>query len=106
MTLLIVVAVAAPMLGVVNDGDVPKTRFPVPVVLVTADLKFVLDGVAKKVATPESNPVMPETGTLEAYSASYTWPAPPLNKDDVGIKLPDPSLSIFKAFDAVPAFCA
>ena len=44
---------------VVKSGDVPNTRAPVPVSPVTAVAKLVLDGVARKVATPEPRPETP-----------------------------------------------
>jgi len=49
----------AVIVGVVSVGLVPNTNAPVPVSPVTAEAKFALDGVAKKVATPLPNPLMP-----------------------------------------------
>jgi hypothetical protein len=46
--------------GVAIVGLVPNTNAPVPVSPVTAAAKFVLDGVAKKVATFAPNPLMPD----------------------------------------------
>lgn len=66
VTLLIVVAVAAPRTGVTNVGDVANTRAPVPVSSVTAAIKLALDGVARKVATPVPKPVIPVTGIAVA----------------------------------------
>jgi hypothetical protein len=67
-TLLILVAEAAPREGVVNDGEVPNTKAPEPVSPVTADARFALVGVPKKVATsvPKAdNPVPPfATGSI------------------------------------------
>ena len=57
--MLILVAVAAPREGVVNDGEVPKTRAPEPVSSVIDVAKFELDGVPKKVATPVPKPLTP-----------------------------------------------
>jgi hypothetical protein len=45
--------------AVANVGLVLNTNAPVPVSSVTADAKFALDGVAKKVATPLPNPLIP-----------------------------------------------
>lgn len=54
------VPVAAPILGVVNVGLVPKTKAPVPVfVREIADARFVLVGVARNVATPVPSPLTP-----------------------------------------------
>ena len=49
-----------PSAGVINVGLVPNTNAPVPVSPVTAEAKFALDGVAKNVATPLPNPLMPD----------------------------------------------
>lgn len=46
--------------GVASVGLVPNTNAPVPVSPVTAEAKFALDGVAKNVATPLPNPLMPD----------------------------------------------
>lgn len=56
----ILVALAAPSVGVTNVGDVPKTNAPLPVSFVTAAARLALDGVAKKVATPAASPLTPE----------------------------------------------
>lgn len=53
------VKVAAPKVGVVSDGDVANTAFPVPVDVVNADSRFALEGVARNVATPVPNPLTP-----------------------------------------------
>ena len=45
--------------GVVRVGEVPNTNEPVPVVLVTADLKLSALGVARNVATPVPRPDIP-----------------------------------------------
>jgi len=52
-------AVAAPILGVVRVGLVANTNEPLPVSSVTAEARFALDGVARKVATPVPNPETP-----------------------------------------------
>mgnify|MGYP003704582195 CR=1 FL=1 len=44
---------------VVNVGDVPNTFTPVPVLSVSAEAKFALEGVARKVATPVPSPLTP-----------------------------------------------
>ncbi len=52
-----------PSAGVTNVGLVAKTRAPDPVSSDTAAAKFDDDGVAKNVATPEPNPLIPvDTG--------------------------------------------
>jgi hypothetical protein len=45
--------------GVARVGEVPKTNAPLPVSPVTADARFALEGVARKVATPEPKPLTP-----------------------------------------------
>ena len=51
------------IVGVEMFGDVPKTNSPVPVSFVTAVARLALFGVAKNVATPVPNPVIPvDTG--------------------------------------------
>lgn len=54
------VAVAAPSTGVTKVGDVEKTRFPLPVSLVTVAARLALVGVARKVAIPVARPEMPD----------------------------------------------
>ncbi len=58
-TLLILVAVATPKVGVVKLGDVAKTNAPEPVSSVTAEAKLEDDGVAKNVATLAAKPETP-----------------------------------------------
>ena len=53
------VAEATPRLGVVKDGDVAKTKAPLPVSSVTAAAKLAEDGVAKNVATLAARPDTP-----------------------------------------------
>jgi hypothetical protein len=48
-----------PRAGVTNVGEVAKTKEPVPVSSVTAELRFALEGVARKVATPLPRPLTP-----------------------------------------------
>jgi len=48
-----------PSAGVTRVGLVAKTNEPVPVSSVTAAIKFALDGVARKVATPVPKPLTP-----------------------------------------------
>ena len=48
-----------PKAGVTSVGLVPNTNAPVPVSSVTAANKFALEGVPKKVATPEPKEVIP-----------------------------------------------
>jgi hypothetical protein len=52
--------VGVPSSGVTSVGDVANTKLPVPVSSVTAALKLVLDGVARKVATPVPSPLTPD----------------------------------------------
>ena len=51
--------VGVPSKGVTNVGEVSNTRPPLPVSPVTAEARFALDGVAKKVATPVPRPDTP-----------------------------------------------
>jgi len=48
-----------PKAGVTNVGLVAKTNDPVPVSSVTAEIRFALEGVARKVATPVPRPETP-----------------------------------------------
>jgi len=48
-----------PNAGVTNVGLVAKTKEPVPVSSVTAEIRLALDGVARKVATPVPRPETP-----------------------------------------------
>jgi hypothetical protein len=48
-----------PRAGVTNVGLVANTRAPVPVSSVTAEIRFALEGVARKVATPVPRPETP-----------------------------------------------
>jgi hypothetical protein len=48
----------------VSVGDVPKTKAPVPVSSVTAEIRLALEGVPRNVAIPAAKPEMPvETGS-------------------------------------------
>jgi hypothetical protein len=68
VTLLIVVAVAAPKVGVTSVGLVAKTKAPEPVSSVTAAIRLALDGVARNVATPVAKPEIPvEIGKPEQF---------------------------------------
>ena len=58
-TLLILVAVATPNVGVVRVGEVANTKSPLPVSSVTAAAKLADDGVPKKVATLVAKPETP-----------------------------------------------
>src|SRR3989338_8275135 len=53
------VAAAAPSVGVTRVGLVAKTTAPVPVSPVTAAARLAVDGVAKNVATPVPRPETP-----------------------------------------------
>jgi hypothetical protein len=57
-----------PRAGVTKVGEVAKTNDPVPVSSVTAEIRFALDGVARKVATPVPKPLTPvEIGKPVAF---------------------------------------
>ena len=58
-TLLMLVALATPSVGVVKLGDVANTNDPEPVSSVTAARRFVLFGVARNVATLAPKPETP-----------------------------------------------
>jgi hypothetical protein len=51
--------VGVPSNGVTKVGEVAKTAEPVPVSSVKADIRFALEGVARKVATPVPSPATP-----------------------------------------------
>ena len=48
-----------PRFGVVSTGEVAKTSAPVPVSSVTAEIRFALEGVPRKVAIPVPSPETP-----------------------------------------------
>jgi hypothetical protein len=58
-TLLMLVAVATPIMGVTSVGDVANTSAPLPVSPVTAAARFVDEGVPSQVATPAPKDVIP-----------------------------------------------
>jgi hypothetical protein len=60
VTLLRLVAVATPNVGVTKVGLVANTNPPVPVSSVTADRRFALEGVERNVAIPEPRPETPD----------------------------------------------
>jgi len=63
VALVSVAAEGVPRLGVAKVGLLAKTAAPEPVSSVNAAAKFALEGVAKKVATPEPKPEIPvDTG--------------------------------------------
>ena len=53
----ILVPVAAPSTGVTSVGVLANTAAPVPVSSVSAEARFALDGVPRKVATPVPSPL-------------------------------------------------
>ena len=59
VTLVITPLVGVPSNGVTSVGEVANTSAPVPVSFVTAEIRFALEGVAKKVAMPVPNPDTP-----------------------------------------------
>lgn len=60
--------VGVPSTGVTNVGEVANTRAPVPVSFVTAEIRFALVGVPRKVATPDPSPDTPvDTGSPVAF---------------------------------------
>jgi len=74
-TLLMLVALATPNVGVVSDGLVANTSAPLPVSSVTAPARLALDGVAKNVATPVPSPVIePTAGVIAILLALVTRP--------------------------------
>ena len=70
------VAVATPKVGVTNVGEVLNTNEPVPVLLVMALNKFILEGVAKKVATFAPRSVMSAVPTVPQAGATAAEPVP------------------------------
>jgi len=76
-------------------GAVPKTNAPDPVSPVTAEAKFALDGVPKKVATPVPSPETPvEIGSPVAFVRVPEEGVPRAGVTNVGevakTKAPDP----------------
>jgi len=59
VTLLIVVALATPRVGVTNVGLVVNATVLLPLSSVRADARLALEGVAKNVATPVPSPETP-----------------------------------------------
>ena len=59
VALVSVAAEGVPRFGVVNAGELAKTKEPVPVSSVTAAARFAELGVARNVATPAPRPEMP-----------------------------------------------
>jgi len=53
------VPVATPKTGVTRVGVLAKTKAPLPVSSVTAEIKLAEEGVARKVATPVPSPLTP-----------------------------------------------
>jgi hypothetical protein len=51
-----------PKTGVTRVGEVAKTREPVPVSFVTAEIRLALEGVARNVATPVPKSLIPASG--------------------------------------------
>ena len=60
MTVADVLNVSPASAGVVSDGLVPNTSNPDPVSSAIDASRFALDGVPRKVATPEPRPLIPE----------------------------------------------
>lgn len=78
VTLVMTPLAGVPNAGVTNEaelivGEVPKTKAPVPVSSVTAEARFALEGVPKKVAMPAPKEVIPvpplATGRVPVTSA-------------------------------------
>jgi hypothetical protein len=83
--------VGVPNAGVTNVGEVANTNAPVPVSSVTADIKLAEFGVAKNVATPEPNPLMPvPTGNPVAL----------VNVPELGVPNAPPLVNGVAPFDA------
>lgn len=79
-TLLMEVADATPSIGVTNVGVFANTAAPLPVSSVNADAKLADDGVARNVAIPAPNPVIPPTGN----------PVPLVNVTELGVPITRP----------------
>jgi len=80
-----VTADGVPRFGVVSVGEVPKTNAPVPVSLVTAVIKFALDGVPSHVAMPVARPLTPvEIGNPVAFVSVALVGVPRIGVTSVG----------------------
>lgn len=98
VTLLIVVAEAIPKVGENKVGEVLKTNEPVPVLLVMALNKFILEGVAKKVATFAPRSVMSAVPTVPQAGATAAEPVPVCVKNFlVADVFPDKNELVFAA---------
>jgi hypothetical protein len=89
--------VGVPSRGVVKVGLVANTNAPVPVSPVTAVAKLALEGVAKNVATPAPNPLMPDaTGNPVQLVSVPDAGTPNVGVTNVGL--------VAKTFEPVPVF--
>jgi hypothetical protein len=89
VSLLILVAVATPNMGVTNVGVLANTNAPVPVSSVIAEIRFALDGVANQVATPVPSPVIdPTAGVMVTLLAAVISPFPFTVNVPVWVALP------------------
>jgi hypothetical protein len=92
-------AEGVPKAGVTSVGDVAKTNDPVPVSSVTAEIRFALEGVARKVATPVPRPETPVLiGKPVAFVKTPLAGVPRAGVTNVGLlantKAPDPVSSV------------
>ena len=75
-----------PIVGVVSDGLVPKTREPEPVSSVIAAARLAEDGVPSSVATPVPNPETPvEIGNPVAFVRVALVGVPSIGVTSVGL---------------------
>lgn len=81
-------AVGVSNAGDVKLGDVPKTRAPLPVLVVaTAEARFADVGVASHVSTPAPNPVIAVTGNPVAFVNTIALGVPNAGVTSVGLVL-------------------
>ena len=88
VSLLMLVAVATPSVGVTSVGEVAKTNDPEPVSSVTAAARLAEEGVPSHVATPVPSEVMP---------------VPPFEGANVPPSVTAPVVAVFGVSPVVPA---
>lgn len=85
VALVSVAADGVPRFGVTSVGELAKTKEPVPVSSVTAEIRFALDGVPKNVATPVPSPVTPvEIGSPVPFVSTTAEGVPRAGVTSVG----------------------
>jgi hypothetical protein len=85
-TLLMLVALATPRVGVVSEGLLLKTSVPDPDSSVIAVARLALDGVASHAATPVPSPLIPvDTGSPVQFVSTPLAGVPRAGVTSVGL---------------------